>query len=179
MNRPCTVLLTLAVPFIVACQDKAAIAELEEHRAQVALEAQNKVLVKSAFDGLNKRDAAVYQELYAPEYGWHFPANNPKALTRDEEAAFVELLWKAFPDIRWEIVDTIASGDVVVARFTVTGTHKAEYQGIRPTGNKFTSGGVWTARIKSGKIVAVREEADVVGWMQQLGVELQPKKVTK
>lgn len=49
-----------------------------------------------------------------------------------------------------------AGGDRVVARFAVRGTHTNEYQGLPPTGNTFESGGVWTARIKDGKLVEAR-----------------------
>jgi len=176
----CIIPLVLLLCLTFACQDKAAMAELEKYKTQAKLEEQNKALVTRTFDELNKRNADVYQELYAPDYGWYFPANNPKALTREEEAGFVKLLWAAFPDIRWDIVEMVASGDTVVARFMVRGTHTgAEYQGLLPTGNKFESGGVLTARIKDEKLVKVREEADVLGWMQQLGMELKPKEVKK
>jgi steroid delta-isomerase-like uncharacterized protein len=167
--------LALTLCFAVGCQDKAAMDELEEFRAQVALEEQNKALVRGVFDELNKQNEAVYEEFYAPKYGWYFPANNPKALTRDEEAGFVKLLWAAFPDIRWDIAEMVANGETVMVRFTVTGTHEGEYQGLPPTGDKWETGGVWTARIKDGKLAEVREEADVLGWMQQLGMELKPK----
>jgi steroid delta-isomerase-like uncharacterized protein len=171
--------LVILLCFIFGCQDKAAMAELEEFKAQAEVEEQNKALVRSVFDELNKQNEAVYEQFYSPEYGWYFPANNPKALTRDEEAGFVKLLWAAFPDIRWDIAEMIASGDSVMARFMVRGTHEGEYQGLPPTGNIFEMGGVWTARIKDGKLVEVREEADVLGWMQQLGMELKPKEGEK
>ena len=168
-------LLALILCFMVGCQDKEAMAELEEFRAQVAIEEQNGAIVRQVFDGLNKQNEAVYEEFYAPEYGWYLPANNPKALTRDEEVGFVKQLWAAFPDIRWEIAEMIASGDTVMVRFTVTGTHEGEYQGLPPTGNMWETGGLWMVRIKDGKLVEAREEADVLGWMQQLGMELKPK----
>ena len=75
-------------------------AELEKFEAQAVVEQQNEALVTRVFDELNKRNADVYQELYAPENGWYFPSNNPKALTREEEAQFVKLLWSGFPGIR-------------------------------------------------------------------------------
>jgi len=172
----CVVLLLC---FSVACQDKAAMAELEKFRAQAAVEQQNVALVTEVFNELNKKNTEVYQKLYAPDYGWYFPANNPKPLTREEEAGFVKLLWDAFPDIRWEIVEMFAGGESVAVRFAVRGTHTNEYQGLPPTGKAFESGGVWTGRFKDGKLVEVREESDVVGWMQQLGMELKPKAPAK
>ena len=171
--------LVFLLCFTVGCQNKEAMAELEEFKTQAVIEQQNMAFVMNVFDELNKQNEAVYEEFYALEYGWYFPANNPQALTRDEEAGFVKLLWAAFPDIRWDIAEMVASGDTVMARFMVRGTHKGEYQGLPPTGNMFETGGVWTASIKDGKLVEVREEADVLGWMQQLGMELKPKEGEK
>jgi hypothetical protein len=43
----------------------------------------------------------------------------------------------------------------------------------------FESGGVWIGRFKDGKLAEVREESDVIGWMQQLGMELKPIEAKK
>ena len=158
-----------------SCQDRQTIVELNELKSKEKLEEQNKTLINQVFDRLNQQDETVYTELYSADYGWYFPANNTEKLTREEEAGFVKLLWSAFPDIHWNIEEMITSGNSVMVRFTNTGTHEGEYQGLLPTGTKWESGGVWIARIKEGKIVEVREEADVLGWMQQLGMELQMK----
>ncbi|MCJ7487626.1 MAG: hypothetical protein MUQ25_15875, partial [Candidatus Aminicenantes bacterium] len=96
----CIVPLVLLFCFTIACQDKAAMAELETFKAQTVVEQQNEALVRNVFDRLSKGDEAVYQEMYAPEYGWYFPTLNPKALTREEEAGFVKLARVGFPDIR-------------------------------------------------------------------------------
>ncbi|MCJ7450045.1 MAG: ester cyclase [Bacteroidales bacterium] len=160
---------------LIGCQNNQTKEELEKYRAQVVLEEQNEILVKQVFDRLNQQDETVYKELCAANYSWYFPANNTEKLTREEEAGFVKLVWSAFPDIQWKIEGMIASGNTVMVRFTNTGTHEGEYQGLPPTGNKWESGGVWIARIQGGKLVEVREEADVLGWMQQLGMELKMK----
>jgi ketosteroid isomerase-like protein len=175
----CVIPLVILFCFTLACRDNAAMAELEKFRAQAANEKQNEALVRRVTDALNSRNAGIYQELYAPEYGWYFPSNNPKALTRDEEAGFVKLLWAGFPDIHWDVPDVIAHGDWVIFRYICRGTHTGEYQGLKPTGNKFEMGGVWIGRIANGKIVEAREDGDALGWMQQLGMELRPKEGKK
>lgn len=174
----CIIPLVFLICFTSACRDKAAMTELENFRTQALVDGQNADLVRGMFDELNNRNAGVYQEMFASGYGWHFPANNPQALTRDEEAEFVRRLWAAFPDMRWDIQEISACGGLVVARFTISGTHRGEYMGLPPTGNAFASGGIWLGRIKDKKLVAAREEADVLGMMQQLGMELKPN-VTK
>ncbi|MCK4430721.1 MAG: ester cyclase [Candidatus Aminicenantes bacterium] len=48
-------------------------------------------------------------------------------------------------------------------------------QGIPATGNKVEFGAIIIFRIENGKIVEAIEEADVLGWVMQLGMELKPK----
>ena len=171
--------MALILCFMVGCQDKEALAELEAMKAQAEVEEQNKELVKRIFEGLNERYADIYQELYAPDYAWYFPSNNPKPLSREEEHGFVKILWDAFPDINWSIEELIAKDDRIIARFIARGTHTGEFQGIPATENKIESSGSWIARIENGKIVEVREDADLLGMMQQLGMELKPKEAKK
>lgn len=167
-----TLILSALFFLLVSCQNNETKEELEKYRAQVSLEEQNQTLVKQAFERLNKQDETVYTDLYSTDYGWYLPANNTEKLTREEEAGFVKLLWSAFPDIQWKIEEIFSSGNVVIVRFTVEGTHENEYQGIPPTGEKWESGGVLILHIKEGKFIEVREEFDALGLMQQLGMEL-------
>jgi len=170
----CIVPLVILFCFTIACQDKAAMAELDKYKAQTKLEGQNEALVRTVFDELNKKSETVYQEMYAPEYRWHFPANNPTGMTREEEAGFVKLLWAGFPDMHWDIEELVAHGDRVIVRFLAKGTHTGEYQGLRPTGKRFEASGIWMARIKNGKVADAKEDYDVLGMMTQLGMELKP-----
>ena len=171
--------LALILCFTLGCQDKETMAELETMKAQVEVEEQNKELVKRIFGGLNERNADIYQELYAPDYAWYFPSNNPKPLSREEEQGFVKILWNAFPDINWSIEELIAKDDRIIVRFIARGTHTGEWQGIPATGNKIEGSGIWIARIENGKLVEVREDYDLMGQMQQLGMELKPKEKGK
>jgi predicted ester cyclase len=47
-------------------------------------------------------------------------------------------LHRAFPDLHVTVEDLIAEGDKVVARDSVTGTHRGEYMGLPPTGKSVT-----------------------------------------
>ncbi len=182
MNLKLTIMKKLTLIFsvlfivLISCQDNQTKGELEKYRAQTVLEEQNQAIVTRVFDRLNQRDETVYQELYAANYSWYLPANNSKKLSREEEAGSVKLLWSSFPDIQWKIEEIIAKENMVIVRFTASGTHKEEYQGIPPTNDTFESGGLWIGMLEDSKIVEVREEFDILGWMQQLGMELQMKK---
>jgi predicted ester cyclase len=56
---------------------------------------------------------------------------------------------------------------------------KGEFMGIPATGNKYEISGIWISRIENGKIVEQREELDMLGLYQQLGMELKPKGAEK
>src|SRR5665811_742122 len=70
------------------------------------------------------QDRAGFAELMESGYAEH-------------EAAFSDVVWAAFPDIRCEIVEMIAEGGTVATRLILTATHsgKGEFNGIPPSGN--------------------------------------------
>ena len=88
---------------------------------------------------------------------------------------FVASAYRAFPDYAHHIEDMIVEGEKVVVRCTLTGTHKAEYMGIPPTGKKVQYGEIVVCRFAGGKIVESWVQEDELWMMQQLGVELRPQ----
>jgi len=78
----------------------------------------------------------------------------------------------AFPDIHIEINKLVAEGDQVVARCTLTGTHRAAWRGIPATGNLVEWYGIDLYTISNGRIAALDRAADNLAWLQQLGARL-------
>jgi len=167
--------LSLILCFMVGCQDKEAIAELEEFRAQAKVEEQNKTLVKDYIDEFNKGNVEILNEVCAPDYRFYVPSNSPKFMSREEIIGIMKTFLIAFPDFNWSIEDTVAEGDKVVTRFSMRGTHEGEWEGIPPTGNMVETSAIFITRIENGKIVEMREEENSLGFMTQLGMELKPK----
>jgi predicted ester cyclase len=85
---------------------------------------------------------------------------------------FVQIYRGAFPDVRLTINDQIAEGDIVVTRWTATGTHNGELMGIAPTSKRATVTGVDIDRYQGGKVVEAWASYDMLGLLQQLGVAL-------
>jgi steroid delta-isomerase-like uncharacterized protein len=165
----------LILYFMVGCQDKEAMAELEEFKAQTALEEQNGEIVKRLYEEYNKGNIEIFKDLYAPDYGFYSPSNSPKPRSREETIESAKMIFRAFPDSVWNIEELLAGGDRVIVRFVYRGTHQEEFMGIPPTGNKIEVSGIIIIRIKNGKILEEWEDADSLGFMQQLGMELKPK----
>jgi steroid delta-isomerase-like uncharacterized protein len=167
--------LVFLLCFTFACQDKKAMAELEEFRAQAAVEEQNKELVKHEFELWDKGDFDALEEVLAPEHVTYSPSANLKPLFLKDSKELGRMIFKAFPDSSFTVKEILASGDRVVTRWIYRGTHEGEFMGIPPTGNKVEFGGITIARIENGKNVETWEDYDMLGWMQQLGMELKPK----
>jgi predicted ester cyclase len=84
----------------------------------------------------------------------------------------------AFPDVRVSVEDQIAEGDMVVTRWTATGTHTGELMGIPPTGRRIEISGITINRFSGGRIAEDWYQSDDLGMMQQLGVIPWPEEVS-
>ena len=76
----------------------------------------------------------------------------------------------AFPDMRWIVEEQIEAGDKVVSRFTWSGTHRAVFLGIPPTGRQVKVWGMVIDRFVGEKVKSTRIIMDGVGMLVQLGV---------
>jgi predicted ester cyclase len=66
--------------------------------------------------------------------------------------------------------DLVGEGDKVARRWTLSGTHKSEYQGIPPTNKKIVSSGNNIFRIADYKVAEIWSRYNALGMMQQIGV---------
>ena len=122
----------------------------------------NKTLVRRYFEDLaNHADLSVAADIITPEH-----VADVEQLTR--------MLHTAFPDFHVTIEDQIAEGDMVVTRFTASGTHRGEWHSplgtIQPTGKRFSHMGIRIFRIANGKLVETWGGADMLSQLQQLGL---------
>jgi len=171
--------LVILLCFTFGCQDKEALAELEEMKAQAEVEEQNEAFYRDIIEEINKGNVDILKESFAPDYGFFSPSTSTKPYSREETIEFAKMILRAFPDFNWGIEELIAVGDKVIVRFIYRGTHEGEFQGIPATGNKIEYSAIVITRIKNGKIVEEKEEADMLGFMQQLGMELKQKEAEK
>ena len=167
--------LALILCFVVGCQDKEAMAELEEFRAQAEIEKQNEALYRGIIEEINKGNSEYFNEFYSPDSLYYFPSNNPKPLSREESQEFVKGFFQAFPDLNFSIEELHAVEDRIIARLILRGTNKGDWRGIPATGNKFEMSSTFIVRIENGKVVEEREDFDQLGFLQQLGWELKLK----
>jgi steroid delta-isomerase-like uncharacterized protein len=127
----------------------------------------NETLVRRLFDDvLNTGNVELVDDILAPGYLNHFGGMPPA--DRDTFKRLLPLYPASFANFHMDIEDLIAEGDRVTVRFTMHGTHEAEFMGVPPTHRQISMGGMAFFRIADGKIVEEYINEDLLGMMQQL-----------
>ncbi len=167
--------LALILCFMVGCQDKAVMAELEEFRAQAALEEQNKELAKRYIEALNEGNFEALKEFLSPDYAIYSPSGYPEPTSREKLIENHKEVQKASSEFIWNIQDMIAAKDYVICRTMVRCTYKGGFPGIPATEKEVGFSLITIMRMEKGKIVEEWQEDDQLGLARQLGMELKPK----
>ena len=171
--------LALLLCFMVGCQNKEAMAELEEFRAQAEVEEQNKVLVKHYIEALNEGNFEAFKEYLSPDYAIYSPSGYPKPTSREKLIENYNEARDAFSKFIWSIEDIIAAGDKVICRIIVRGTSKGGVPGLPAIEKDFKFSLITIIRMENGKVVEEWQEDDQLGFVRQLGMELKPKEGKK
>jgi steroid delta-isomerase-like uncharacterized protein len=131
---------------------------------------QNKATARRWSEDLWGRGTlAVADEIIAADYVRHdagdpFPARGPEDVKR-----IVTMLRRMLPDLRIQIDEMIAEGDMVVSRYTATATDTIGYMGMAPTGKTIRTSAMQMFRFRNGKIVESWAVRDDLGTLRQLG----------
>jgi steroid delta-isomerase-like uncharacterized protein len=134
------------------------------------MSAENKELVRRAFDdATNEGRLDVLDEILAPDFVRHDLGGGRDMTGPESIKRFIAGQRAAFPDLHVTIEELVAEGDIVVARYSATGTHRGELAGVAPTGNEVRWSGVNVYRIANGKIAETWQLADMLGLMRQIG----------
>jgi steroid delta-isomerase-like uncharacterized protein len=118
----------------------------------------------------NQGKVDVLDELLAADYVNHTPSTGHPPKGPGGLKPIVLAIRRAFPDLHYTIDDVIATGENVVIRTTMTGTHEGDLFGIPPTHRKVKVMQIQIERIKDGRIVEHWRVTDELSLMRQLGV---------
>ena len=171
--------LALILCFMVGCQDKEAMAELEKFRAQVEVEEQNKEIVLRLIKETDKKNFDLWDELCSPDFVATWSGSTDPFNLEQWKDVLIQWDTIAFPDFKHEVLDVIAEGDKVSVYLNVKGTHQGEAMGVSATGNKVSYDEIIIYRIAEGKVMGLKGVDDFSTLMQQLGMELKPKEWEK
>jgi predicted ester cyclase len=115
--------------------------------------ATNEELIRWAFDVLNTHDVSPVRPMWTSTTVERFPTET--CVGADAIAAYFEAAFAALPDFHIEIQALAASGDDVMVRWHLTGTHSgAAWQGIAPTGRRVELDGIDHFVVRGGNVVS-------------------------
>lgn len=117
-------------------------------------------------DACNNGDLAILDALLVPSARSNAAGDSEWLPLREGLAAFRV----AVPDARWSIVDQVAEGDMVMTHLAVQGTFAGPLVGLARPGRPATLTGVAISRFAEERLVDLRLQADLLGFLQQLGV---------
>jgi steroid delta-isomerase-like uncharacterized protein len=112
-------------------------------------------------------DAA--DELVARDYVRHDLRPGDAPAGPAGQKAVAEKFRAAFPDLRLELEALVAEGDLVVARWTISGTHRGAWGDVAPTGRSVRFSGVNFFRIADNRIAEIWNIRDDLGLREQVG----------
>ena len=133
------------------------------------MSAEYEAVVRRFYEQMNnERKNDLASELFSEDHVMH----DPQAPTGVGPKGMTDLVsvYQNGVDGHWEIEELFSAGDRVVVRWTGSGTHIGEVNGIPATGKSIRVDAISIHRVTSGKIAETWEVWDTLGFLQQLGV---------
>jgi predicted ester cyclase len=133
------------------------------------MSATDEAVVRRFYEQMcNERKNELAAELFTPEHQMHDPqvpaGQGPRGMAETVS------VYQEGVNGHWGIDEIFSAGDRVVVRWTGSGTHVGEVNGISPTGNKVRVDAITIHRMDNGKIAETWEVWDTLGFLQQIGV---------
>jgi steroid delta-isomerase-like uncharacterized protein len=130
----------------------------------------NKALVSRFYEEVwNKGNLEAADGIFAEDYVRHDLRPGDAPAGPEGQKLVAGMFRAAFPDVHLGVEFMIAEADMVVARWTMRGTHRGAWGGIPPTGKRVSFTGVNIFRITEGKVVEIWNHRDDLGLSEQLG----------
>ncbi len=131
---------------------------------------ENKDIIHRLWDVWHSKVFEKLDDLIAENHVNRDP-NNPTDLVGVQGyRELITMYTTLLPDLKFDIQEMIADGDVVCTRWIARGTHTGEALGLTPTNNPVARTGISWQRVQNGKIVETWVERDGLGLAKDVGM---------
>jgi len=130
---------------------------------------ENLELARQLYDVIASGDVDRVDALVAEDMVDHEPPQPGAPPGREGFKHFIRQIKTGFPDLQCNVQDITADGDKVWARTTFVGTHRGEFMGVQPTGNRVEFQVVDIVRFQDGRCVEHWGVGEAMGLMAQIG----------
>lgn len=143
-------------------------------------EQENSRIAKMFFERLNRREIDAVPEYEHADMTTEAP-DVAGSMTRDQYKEYLQGYLDAFPDLHFNLLQTIAQGNYVVVIWHASGTHSGPMRApngdmIPATNRKGVVEGNTLYEFRGGKIARTKNFWDVAGLLMQLGLMPQVSK---
>jgi steroid delta-isomerase-like uncharacterized protein len=126
--------------------------------------------VQRLYDRINAHDVDGFGELLADGFIEHEVAPGLEPTKEGAQNLFKQM-FAAFPDLRFDVEDTVDGGDKQVVRARVTGTNTGAFMGMPATGKPMSIQAIDILELDDDGLVEEHWGVmDIMSMMQQLGV---------
>jgi steroid delta-isomerase-like uncharacterized protein len=119
-------------------------------------------------EAINAHNLEALEEVLAPDVVHHAAGGYPDVSTAAGVMAMMGAFPPAFSDLHYTIDFWVVQDDMVVERYTASGTQDGQFGDLPPSGRQATWTGVNIFRIECGKIAEVWSEVDALSRLEQL-----------
>jgi predicted ester cyclase len=131
---------------------------------------EHRALAEKVYDIFNRGATDELDGMFAGDFVEHQELPGQDGTGIAVVKAWMTMWRAAFPDARFEILDTVSEGSTLCVRFRATGTHRGDFMGMAPTGRRFEVEGYdWVRMTPDGKVAEHWGTAEDMKMMTQLG----------
>ena len=132
----------------------------------LAQDDNNGMMFIRAIADWNKGEFDSYLRMYDPNVVIHGIPGGEAGI--ESAKKFYQGFHRSFPDTQILVEDLFTRADKLACRFTVSGTHKADFMGISATDKFIKFTGITILKFIAGKCTERWNQADFLGMLQQL-----------
>lgn len=118
----------------------------------------------------NSHDEERVIGFYSPDYIGDDVGQASPLRGRDGIRGVLHECWKAFPDLRFEVISTLVEGSRLVIVWNGEGTHQGTIMHIPATGHRVQVRGVSILDVQDGMIVRGQYIWDMAGMLRHMGL---------
>ena len=133
------------------------------------MSAADEAVVRRFYEQMNnERKTELAPDLFTADHQMH----DPQAPTEPGPQGMVDTVkvYQEGVNGHWNVEEIFSTDDRVVVRWTGSGTHVGEVNGIAPTGKSIRVDAISVHRMQGGKIAETWEVWDTLTFLQQIGV---------
>jgi steroid delta-isomerase-like uncharacterized protein len=118
----------------------------------------------------NSHDIEKVVRFYSADYIGEDVGQAAPLRGRDAVRNMLENYWRAFPDLKFDIIRALMDGSRIVILWIGEGTHQGTIMNIPPTGHKVRVRGVSIIDVQDGLVVNGQYIWDMAGMLRHMGL---------